>query len=141
MSASAIRGFNLFNDPKKANCAICHDGFNFSDSDFHNLGVGMKAKNPDLGRYDVTKMDKDKGAFKTPTLRNLSDTAPYMHDGSQKDLKVVVEFYNQGGEKNPWLDGRIRALHLTPSEIEDVVAFLDALNGDKVLLSPPQLPK
>lgn len=141
MSAAAVRGFNLFNDPKRANCSICHDGFNFSDSDFHNLGVGLKAKKPDLGRYEITKAEKDKGAFKTPTLRNLADTAPYMHDGSEKTLKQVVEFYNRGGEKNPQLDGRIRPLGLKPAEVDDVVAFLDALNGDKVLIAPPELPE
>lgn len=141
MSASAVRGQALFNDSTKANCAICHDGFNFSDSDFHNLGVGMKAKTPDLGRYEVTKAEKDKGAFKTPTLRNLADTAPYMHDGSEKTLREVVEFYNRGGEKNAWLDGRIHPLGLTAKEIDDVVAFLDALNGDKVLVAEPKLPE
>jgi cytochrome c peroxidase len=141
MSESAARGHALFNDSAKANCAICHDGFNFSDSDFHNLGVGMKAKKPDLGRFEVTKQEKDKGAFKTPTLRNLADTAPYMHDGSEKTLKEVVEFYNRGGEKNPWLDGRIHPLRLTPAQVDDVVAFLDALNGDKAIVAPPKLPQ
>lgn len=141
MSEAAARGFALFNSAGKANCAICHDGFNFSDSDFHNLGVGIKAKKPDLGRFEVTKQEKDTGAFKTPTLRNLADTAPYMHDGSEKTLKAVVEFYNKGGEKNPQLDGRIHPLRLTPAEVDDVVAFLDALNGDKVLIAPPALPE
>lgn len=141
MSAAAVRGFALFNSSTKANCAICHDGFNFSDSDYHNLGVGLKAEKPDLGRFDVTKQEKDKGAFKTPTLRNLADTAPYMHDGSEKTLKSVVEFYNRGGEKNPQLDGRIHPLGLTPAEVDDVVAFLVALNGDKVRIKAPALPK
>ena len=141
MSAAAVRGFNLFNDSKKANCAICHDGFNFSDSDFHNLGVGMKAEKPDLGRYEVTKAEKDKGAFKTPTLRNLADTAPYMHDGSEKTLREVVDFYDKGGEKNPQLDGRIHPLGLTSAEKDDIVAFMDALNGDKVLIRAPKLPE
>ncbi|MFI5361587.1 MAG: cytochrome-c peroxidase [Elusimicrobiota bacterium] len=141
MRESAVRGHDLFNDPKKGNCSICHDGFNFSDSDFHNLGVGMKAKKPDLGRFEVTKDDKDRGAFKTPTLRNLADTAPYMHDGSQKTLDDVVEFYDDGGEKNPHLDGRIHRLGLTPAEREDIVAFLNALNGDKVEIAPPKLPE
>jgi cytochrome c peroxidase len=141
MSASAVRGQALFNDPAKGNCAICHDGFNFSDSDFHNLGVGMKAKKPDLGRFDVTKTEKDKGAFKTPTLRNLADTAPYMHDGSEKTLDDVVAFYDKGGEKNPQLDGRIHPLGLTPGERADLVAFLNALNGDKVAVAAPKLPE
>lgn len=139
MSASAVRGRELFHG--KANCAICHDGFNYSDSDFHNLGVGMAAAKPDLGRFDQTKAAEDKGKFKTPTLRNLKHTAPYMHDGSQKSLKEVVEFYNKGGEKNPTLDGRIKPLGLTPAEIEDLVAFMDALNGDPAAVKFPKLPE
>jgi cytochrome c peroxidase len=141
MSAAAARGHSLFNDSAKGNCAICHDGFNFSDSDFHNLGVGMKAAKPDLGRFDVTKEEKDKGAFKTPTLRNLADTAPYMHDGSEKTLDDVVAFYDKGGEKNPQLDGRIHPLHLTAEERADIVAFLNALNGDKAEIAAPKLPE
>lgn len=141
MSASAARGHALFNDPAKGNCAICHDGFNFSDSDFHNLGVGMKAAKPDLGRFVVTGADKDKGAFKTPTLRNLADTAPYMHDGSERTLEDVVAFYDKGGEKNPSLDGRIHPLGLTAAERADLVAFLNALNGDKVEIAAPKLPE
>jgi cytochrome c peroxidase len=141
MSAAAVRGHALFNDSTKGNCAICHDGFNFSDSDFHNLGVGMKAAKPDLGRFIVTGVEKDKGAFKTPTLRNLADTAPYMHDGSEKTLEDVVAFYVQGAEENPHLDGRIHPLNLTASERSDIVAFLNALNGDKVDVKAPKLPE
>jgi cytochrome c peroxidase len=141
MSAAAQRGFDLFNDPKKGDCAFCHTGFNFSDSDFHNLGVGLKAEKPDLGRYAVTQKAKDWGAFKTPTLRNLKDTAPYMHDGSEKTLTQVVEFYNRGGDKNKNLDGRIRPLHLSKTEVADIVAFLDALNGDEVRMDAPAMPE
>lgn len=141
MSEAAVRGSAVFSSAAKGNCAICHDGFNFSDSDFHNLGVGMKAKDPDLGRFAVTKAEKDRGAFRTPTLRNLADTAPYMHDGSEKSLEDVVKFYAKGGEKNPWLDGRIHPLTLTPAEVSDLVAFLGALNGDKVEIAVPKLPE
>jgi cytochrome c peroxidase len=141
MSASAARGRALFHG--KANCAICHDGFNFSDSDFHNLGVGMQKEiaKPDLGRRDQTKEKADTGKFKTPTLRNLADTAPYMHDGSQKTLAEVVDFYDRGGEKNEQLDGRIKPLKLTAQEKTDLLAFLDALNGDKVLVKFPKMPQ
>ncbi|MDX6769292.1 MAG: cytochrome c peroxidase [Elusimicrobiota bacterium] len=139
MSASAIRGHNLFHG--KANCAICHDGFNFSNSDFHNIGVGMQAEKPNLGRYEQTKEERHKGAFKTPTLRNLAHTAPYMHDGSEKDLAAVVEYYDKGGFGNHWLDGRMKPLGLTPEEKKDLVAFLDALNGDPVAVKEPKLPK
>ena len=139
MSASEIRGHALFNG--KANCAICHDGFNFSNSDFHNIGVGMQAKEPNLGRYGQTKEDKHKGAFKTPTLRNLRDTAPYMHDGSEHTLAQVVDYYDKGGASNPWLDGRMKPLKLTAAEKKDLIAFLDALNGDKVEIEAPKLPE
>lgn len=139
LSDSAKRGLQLFFG--KAKCSECHTGFNFSDSDFHNLGVGMKGPNPPEGRYAVTKQEEHRGAFKTPTLRNLADTAPYMHDGSQKTLKEVMDFYNQGGEPNPRLDRRVQRLGLTEAEIADVIAFLDALNGDKAVIEPPALPK
>jgi cytochrome c peroxidase len=141
MSEAAVRGHALFNNSAKGNCAICHDGFNFSDSDFHNLGVGLRTAKPDLGRFEVTKLEKDKGAFRTPTLRNLADTAPYMHDGSEKTLEAVVAFYNKGGEKNPHLDGRIHPLGLSPEESADLVAFMNALNGDKVEIEAPKLPE
>jgi cytochrome c peroxidase len=141
MSPAAVRGFALFNDTKRANCAICHDGFNFSDSDFHNTGIGMDAGSPDAGRAAVSHQDKDTGAFKTPTLRNLRDTAPYMHDGSKKTLAEVVDFYDDGGVKNAHLDPKIKPIGLTDAEQADIVAFLDALNGDPVKIAPPPLPQ
>lgn len=139
MSPAAQRGLKLFFG--KANCSVCHTGFNFSNSDFHNIGVGMDKPNPDLGRYEIVKIDEKRGAFKTPTLRNLRDTAPYMHDGSQKTLEEVVEFYDRGGEKNPWLDKEIKPLNLTAAEKKDLVEFLDALNGDRVEIEAPALPR
>lgn len=138
LSASAQRGMKLFFG--KANCSVCHSGFNFSDSDFHNLGVGMMAKEPNLGRYAQTKEERHRGAFKTPTLRNLGDTAPYMHDGSEATLDSVMALYNRGGNKNPWLDKEMKPLHLTPREIKDVVNFMKALNGDKAMVEEPALP-
>lgn len=138
LSASAQRGLQLFFG--KANCSVCHSGFNFSDSDFHNLGVGMMAKVPHLGRHAQTKEDRHRGAFKTPTLRNLSDTAPYMHDGSEATLEDVMAFYNRGGVKNPWLDKEMKPLNLTAREIKDLVNFMNALNGDKGIVEEPALP-
>ncbi len=122
------RGLELFNG--KAQCSLCHAGQTLSDSDFHNLGVGMAAAEPDLGRYLVTQAEVERGAFKTPPLRDISKTAPYMHDGSQATLQQVVEFYNQGGEANEWLSDKIRPLHLNDQEVQDVVAFLNALDGE-----------
>jgi cytochrome c peroxidase len=136
MSSAAQRGMSLYFG--KANCSVCHSGKNFSDSQFHNIGVGMDAKKPDLGRYDATKNDADKGAFKTPTLRNLKYTAPYMHDGSQKTLAEVVEFYDIGGHKNEWLSKDMRPLGMTAAEKKDLIAFLNALNGDQVKIKPPK---
>ncbi|MFQ5720380.1 MAG: cytochrome-c peroxidase, partial [Acidobacteriota bacterium] len=125
MTDAQQRGWELFRN--KAKCTLCHAGQTFSDSDFHNLGVGMASADPDLGRFAVTGKEEDRGAFKTPTVRDLSRTAPYMHDGSQKTLEEVVAFYDKGGEPNRWQDPRITPLSLTPAEIDDLVAFLHAL--------------
>jgi cytochrome c peroxidase len=137
MRPEAVRGFNVFNDPKKGNCAVCHtvdkEFALFTDNKFHNLGVGVDKKGElkDLGRYEVTKQDSDKGAFKTPTLRNIATTAPYMHDGSLVTLREVVDFYVGGGNSNPYRDKEIRSLdHLTRQERSDLVAFMEALTGD-----------
>src|SRR5690606_20227396 len=100
MSDSAKRGRELFFS-EKGNCTACHVGANFTDEKYHNLGVCMDASQPDLGRYEITKIEADTGAFKTPTVRNVTQTAPYMHDGSLKTLEEVVELYNKGGHINP----------------------------------------
>jgi len=85
----------------------------------------------DIGRFEVTKNEADKGAFKTPSLRNIALTAPYMHDGSLKALKDVVDFYVGGGNSNPWRDKEIKSLeHLTRAERDDLVVFLQALTGE-----------
>jgi cytochrome c peroxidase len=127
MSQSQVRGMNIFF--KKTKCDKCHDGMNFTTNDYHNLGVGMDQPNPDLGRFIVTKDPKDRGAFKTPTLRDCAETAPYMHDGSLKTLKEVVEFYDKGGILNKNLDADIKPLKLTADEKSDLVEFLRALSG------------
>jgi cytochrome c peroxidase len=136
LSASAVRGWNIFNG--KANCKTCHASFNFTDESYRNIGVGMDKEKPDLGRHDVTKKDADKGAFKTPTLRNLLQTGPYMHDGSEETLLQVVEFYDRGGVKNPTLSADIKPLNLTPQEKLDLVAFMESLQGDVLNASPPE---
>jgi cytochrome c peroxidase len=135
MSAAAARGMEVFNT--KANCRVCHAGFNFTDESFHNLGVGMDKPKPDLGRYEVSKAESEKGAFKTPTLRDVAQTAPYMHDGSELTLTEVVELYNRGGVKNKWLSKEIKPLNLTQQEVRDLVAFLQALSGDVSGAQPP----
>lgn len=138
LSDSAARGLELFEG--KALCTRCHTGFNLSDGLFHNLGVGMNRKDPDLGRYLVTGKEKDKGAFKTPTLRDVSRTAPYMHDGSMKTLEEVVDLYDRGGEANPWLDPKVQPLHLTAQEKKDLVEFMKSLEGDWKPVEEPVLP-
>jgi cytochrome c peroxidase len=139
LSESAARGLELFEG--KALCTRCHVGFNLTDGIFHNLGVGMKAAKPDLGRFVVTKAKEDTGAFKTPTLRDLQRTAPYMHDGSQATLEEVVDFYDRGGEPNPWLDVKVVKLGLSAQEKADLLAFLRSLEGDWKPEPPPALPK
>jgi cytochrome c peroxidase len=135
LSESAIRGLKIFTDKKKGNCSTCHtigETYSlFSDGKFHNIGAGINASGEmtDLGRYEHTKNDADKGAFRTPGLRNVALTAPYMHDGSLKTLKDVVDFYAGGGTSNPQLDPEIHELKLSGQERADLVAFLESLTG------------
>jgi len=136
LSESAQRGLKLFTDPKKGDCEVCHtigkEYALFTDNKFHNLGVGadINGKLSDLGRFDQTKIPADKGAFKTPTLRNIAQRAPYMHDGTFPTLKDVMAHYIGGGNSNDNLDKEIHALDfLTFDERDDLMAFLDSLNG------------
>jgi cytochrome c peroxidase len=137
MSPEAIRGLAIFKDKNRGNCVTCHtiqEKFaTFSDGKFHNLGAGLNSKGEltDLGRYEQTKIEADKGAFRTPDLRNVAKTAPYMHDGSLKTLKDVVDFYDGGGTSNPGLDKEIKELKLSERERQDLVAFLESLTGGK----------
>jgi cytochrome c peroxidase len=128
ISAEAQHGLLLFRE--KARCTKCHSGFNFTDEKFHNLGLGWDDNKVDLGRYMVTKNAEDIGAFKTPTLREVARSAPYTHDGRFKTLEEVVNFYNQGGVKNPHQDPLIIPLELTDEEKHDLVQFLHTLNGE-----------
>jgi cytochrome c peroxidase len=130
ISEAAVRGLALFNDAQKGNCVTCHAGFNFTDESYHNLGVGMDKPSPDLGRFVVTKNEVDKGAFKTPTLRNITETGPYMHDGGDATLRAVIDFYDRGGRPNKWLSKEIHPLHLSEQEKGDLVAFLESLTGE-----------
>jgi cytochrome c peroxidase len=114
----------------KANCTACHVGPTFTDERFHNTGVAWRdGRLLDDGRFSVSSRADDRGAFKTPTLREIARTAPYMHDGSIATLQEVVEFYDRGGNPNPALDPELRPLRLTPTEKQALVRFLEALNG------------
>jgi cytochrome c peroxidase len=132
---------------KKADCTSCHVGFNLTDEQFHNLGIGWNASKgefADLGRFVIepvgVKNPASYGAFKTPTVRDAEKTAPYMHDGSLKTLEDVVEHYDKGGNPNPALDRDIKKLNLTAQEKADVVAFMKALTGERPRFTMPTLP-
>ena len=128
LSESAKQGLWLFES--KANCWKCHSGKNYSDEKFHNTGVSWGATPLDLGRFEFTKKDDDRGRFKTPSLRGVAKTAPYMHDGSIKTLEEVVAFYSKGGNGNPQLDPVLKPLNLSEREQKDLVAFLKALSEE-----------
>ena len=130
LTEAAERGRKLFFG--KANCAACHAGPNFSDNSYHNIGVGMDAKEPDRGRVEISKLGGDTGAFKTP--REIARTAPYMHDGSLKTLEEVVEHYAKGGIANEWLDEEIFPLRLNDQDKADLVTFM------KEALASPDYP-
>ena len=125
LSAAERQGLWLFES--RARCWRCHSGPNYSDEAFHNTGIAARQPIPDEGRFAITKNPVERGAFKTPTLRDVALTAPYMHDGSLATLRDVIEFYNRGGEKNLHLDPLITPLNLSPAEVDQLVAFLQAL--------------
>jgi len=112
----------------RGRCWRCHSGHNFTDESFHNTGVRWDKRPVDLGRFAVSGREADVGKFKTPTLRGVTLTAPYMHDGSVKTLRDVVQFYNRGGVKNPNLDPILQPLGLSDSDVDHLVAFLKALS-------------
>ena len=164
MSEGALRGMELFKG--KARCILCHNGPTFTDSQFHNLGVPAapllsdplvqaairfdakrmnvpeyQSVKEDLGRYLVTKEEKDRGAFKTPTLRNVTQREPYMHNGVFQSLEEVIAFYDNGGGAVAGKSPLIRALGLTAPEKRDLLAFLQALTGELPAVPPPELPR
>ena len=172
ISAAAKRGLELFKG--KANCIQCHSGPMLSDGGFHNLGLptnpdifktperhitfrrffrtlglpGYANLRADVGLYAVTKRPEDRGLFRTPTLREVSTTAPYMHGGSLATLDDVVEFYNRGGARQAGWPGRgatkdrpLRPLGLTKKEKRDLVEFLKTLSGAPISVGPVELPE
>jgi cytochrome c peroxidase len=141
LSEAAKRGMTVFFN--KAQCSSCHAGPHFTDGGFHNVGIGMNKPEPDVGRQAISNLLGDRGAFKTPTLREIARTAPYMHDGSEKTLEDVVEYYNKGGIDNPQKDESIFPLNLTAEQKADLVTFLkEGLSSpDYPEIAPPELPK
>ncbi len=139
MSSAAVRGMDLFNG--KAHCTACHSGPMFSDQSFHNLGIGMDKPDPDVGRSKITGDPADWGKFKTPTLRNIALTYPYLHDGSEATLLDVVVLYDRGGIPNKNLDPLMLPLNLTETERADLVAFMESLTGTMPDIKKPELPE
>jgi cytochrome c peroxidase len=138
-SEAAARGWELFRN--KAGCAQCHAPPLYTDNQFHNVGVGYDKPEPDVGRSKVTNDDKDKGRFKTPTLRSITLHAPYFHDGSAKTLEEAVDYMLKGGRKNDNLDQALKPVELTPEERTDLLEFLKSLEGEKVPFEKPAIPE
>jgi len=124
MTSQEKKGLEIFNG--KGHCTLCHWGSNFSDGRFHNLGVApMVGAKPDDGRFEITKNPKDKGTFKTPTVRDAALRAPYMHNGSEQDLRSLVRLYDRGGGDDAVnLDALMLPLGLSDEETEALVAFM-----------------
>ncbi|MBT3352578.1 MAG: cytochrome-c peroxidase [Nitrospinaceae bacterium] len=140
ISLAAQRGFGIFK--AKGNCVKCHlvDSFSapLTDNKFHNVGVGSDAKPPHSGRQKVSGSTRDWGKFKTPTLRDISKTGPYMHDGSMNTLEEVIDYYDRGGLANRNIDPDMKLLKLTKREKGDLLAFLKSLDGDLPLIKAPR---
>jgi cytochrome c peroxidase len=135
LSQSAWRGWNIFQAIK---CNNCHDGVLFTDQQYHNIGIGMDQKEPDVGRFKVSNNPQDTGAFKTPTLRDIEKSAPYFHDGSAKTLEEAVDIMLGGGKPNQYLDKKNLQPHkLLPEQREDLLNFLRSLTVDCKLTKPP----
>ena len=158
ISDSAKRGFALFVETGCSGCHQIQDGHaHFTDDKFHNTGLGFRAsmqpnrrlqlapgvfvertdntavpRFSDLGRYEATGVSSDRWKFRTPSLRNVAVTAPYMHDGSLSTLADVIDFYDTGGVQNPGLDPLIRPLGLTEAQKLNLLRFLVSLTGTNV---------
>lgn len=133
MSPAALRGMDLFFS-EKADCFHCHIGHNFTNEDVANNG--LYTVYPDIGLARISNKDEDVGKFKTPSLRNVELTAPYMHDGSIKTLREVVKHYNDGGQPNLNADPLMRPLGLSEQEIDDLVEFMKALTDKSFTRDP-----
>jgi cytochrome c peroxidase len=125
LSPRAREGWALFDG--KAGCTNCHNGMLLTDLQYHNVGIGMDEPKPQPGRFVVTKNERDRGAFKTPSLVGIADTAPYFHDGSAATLEEAVDVMAGGGRANPRLDGVLKPIPLDPREKEALLAFLREL--------------
>ncbi|MDH5326397.1 MAG: tryptophan tryptophylquinone biosynthesis enzyme MauG [Gammaproteobacteria bacterium] len=136
ISIAAKNGFKLFNG--KANCNKCHMGHNFADNGFHN--IGLKNSGDDQGRFSIRPVEISKGAFKTPTLRDITKTAPYMHNGIYATLEEVIDHYDRGGDIKSNLSPNIEPLNLSKIEKQELLEFLKSLVGDSEFVAVPELP-
>jgi cytochrome c peroxidase len=138
VNPSVKRGFALFEG--KGNCVKCHEGFNFTDNGFHNIGLKSAGGEVDVGRFAQRPIKAVYGAFRTPTLRDVELTAPYMHDGAYRTLEEVVEHYDRGGDSVEHLSPNVKPLALTAQEKADLVNFMKSLTGKQMVVTLPQLP-
>lgn len=136
LTPAQIHGLAVFTDSHRGNCAVCHtigpkDAL-FTDGKFHDTGEGVNDNEEldDVGRFDVTYASDDKGKFKTPTLRDVAVSGPYMHDGKLKTLRAVVDFYAGQGNSNPNLDKEMKSIHLTGQDRDDLVEFMKSLTSE-----------
>lgn len=135
VSAAAKRGWDVF---KEAKCNNCHDGVLLTDQQFHNVGIGMDVAEPDKGRFNATKKEEDTGAFMTPTLRDISKSAPYFHDGSSATLEDAVDLMLGGGKPNQYLDKKnLEKRTITGEQRSDLLEFLKSLTVDCRISEPP----
>jgi cytochrome c peroxidase len=141
LSTSAKRGLQIFE--RSGECSECHSGFNFTNEKFASLGIGPDAHPPDLGLAEISKKRRDEGKFKVPTLREVVHTSPYMHDGRDKTLDDVLEFYRKGGQPSRYLDSRIAPFFLDAPAKADLLAFLESLCGEgwQQIKAPETLPQ
>lgn len=139
MSEGQVNGFKLFVDEQKGNCVACHHPPNFTDNGFHNIGLPVKQENMDPGRFALKPLPLMKGAFKTPTLRDIALTAPYFHDGSAASLQDVMRHYVEGGDKNGPLSPNMKPLELSDAETADLIRFMEALTSSQSSLTSPSI--
>ena len=145
LSDREIEGLHLFRT--RARCMNCHHGPLFSDGKFHHTGLSYYGRRfEDLGRYEVTGKPADRGKFRTPSLRDLQFTGPWMHNGLFVDFRGILNMYNNGMTRHreprtgePTLSPLIQPLNLVPAEIDALEAFLATLNRRPHNLRPPQL--
>jgi cytochrome c peroxidase len=144
--AELSKGFDVFSHQNKANCTLCHLPPLFTDTLFHNVGVGMDKPKPDPGRGKILKDAKDEkademiGAFKTPTLRGIADAGPYFHNGQAPTLDKAVLFMLGGGFDNPNRDPKLKKRPVSPKEFDQLIAFLKSLTPEQKPFEKPVLP-